>query len=177
MGYLSVGVGGKHQKSTLEGVCKRNKMSDICAAFPESTAGDTAGGTQGQVRGREQQHQDGLGACSPWPGLGCESEFGGLVWVRAHPQPGDGWPRWRTLVGMEWWQSEHCYQSSGRTLRLRYLLPPPFPTCDSIPSMFGGCSIQNLSPQLCIQLTLNIIFLIQSPILLSSFYFHKAWKT
>lgn len=26
----------------------------------------------------------------PWPGLGCESEFGGLVWVRAHPQPGDG---------------------------------------------------------------------------------------
>lgn len=64
MGYLSIGVGGKHQKSTLEGVCKRNKMSDICAAFPESTAGVTAGGTQGQVRGREQQHQDGFGAHS-----------------------------------------------------------------------------------------------------------------
>lgn len=38
-----------------------------------------------------------------------------------------------------------------------YLLAPTFPACDSVPSMSDGCSIRNLSPQLCIQLTLNII--------------------
>lgn len=91
MGCLSVGVGGKHQKSILEGVCKRNKMSDTVQPSPESTGRCHGRGNPGPgerpgaaASGRAWRSHP------PWPGLRRESEFGGLVWVRAHPQPGDG---------------------------------------------------------------------------------------
>ena len=87
MGCLSVGVGGKHQKSTLKGVCKRNKMCQKSVKpFTESTSrchsrGDPGPGERPGAAASgwaRPQHPPGLGS-------GVRVSFGGLVWVRAHP--------------------------------------------------------------------------------------------